>query len=44
MNDEKRVFKYGWKIDIVYGKIGFFREEYKCLIGDNFLKCELFYK
>lgn len=43
-NDEKRVLKYGWKTDTVYGKIGFLREEYKRLTGDNFLKCELFYK
>lgn len=28
----------------IYGKIGFLREEYKRLTGDNFLKCELFYK
>lgn len=28
----------------IYGKIGFLREEYKRLTGDNILKCELFYK
>lgn len=28
----------------IYGKIGFLREEYKRLTGDNFLKCELFCK